>query len=129
MKSRVSQKWLFSITAGFGLLGMALGQLIQGRFDLSIILGALTGALVIFLVEWIKNRTKKDKTPEFDERTRQNILKYYAVIPNIFIGDSFLLLAIVTTGGIDKISIQHLWIVIIAYIMISGIGGVIVIRK
>lgn len=129
MKTRKSQRWIFSITAVFGLFGMTLGQLIQGKFDISVALGALTGAVLIFILELTKNRLKKNKTPDFDERTQHNMLKYYAVIPNIFIGIAILLLAVVALNGIEQVSINYLWLFFMAYVLISGIGALLVIRK
>lgn len=129
MKTKIYQRWVFSFTAVFGLVGMVLGQLIQGEFNFSVALGAVTGALFIFILELIKNRIKRDKTPDFDERTKHNMLKYYTIIAHVFIGIALLLLAIVTSSGTEQISINYLWIFITAYLLISGIGALFVSRK
>lgn len=129
MKKKKYQQWGFTIAATGGLVGVIIGTLIFSGVDWSAILGAFTGFAVIFLINLFYVRSKKDKTPEVDERTINNVRKYYAIIGNVFLGVLFLALAAFTYMGHDQISISYLWIFIIAYMLISGIGALIVSRR
>ncbi|MCM3741497.1 hypothetical protein M3210_14580 [Oceanobacillus luteolus] len=128
MKQRIS-KWILTFGAIGALIGMTLGQLITGTLNLSGLLGSLSGVLLFFIIDLIRNRMKKDNTPDIDERTRYNMIRYYVYASNIFIGVAFLLLAIVTFVGMEQVSVYYLWIMIFVYFIISGIGAVVVSRK
>ncbi|WP_010651716.1 hypothetical protein [Oceanobacillus massiliensis] len=128
MKKKIN-RWILTYVGICGLFGMTLGQLIKGTLNLGGFSGSLSAVLLFFIIDLIRNRMKKDRTPDFDERTRHNMLKYYVYISHIFIGGAFLLLAVVTSIGVEQISIYYLWILIFAYFMISGIGALIVSRK
>ena len=129
MKKKKYQQWNITIASTGGLIGMLLGTFFTKGLDWSAILGALTGFAVIFLINLFYVRSKKDKTPEVDERTINNMRKYYAIIANVFLGALFLVLAAVTYMGHDQISISYLWMFVIAYMLISGIGALIVSRR
>lgn len=129
MKKKKYQQWGFTIVATGGLIGSIIGQFLKDKFDWSGVLGAFTGFAVIFLINLFYVRSKKDKTPEVDERTINNVRKYYAIIGNVFLGVLFLALAAFTYMGHDQISISYLWIFIVAYMLISGIGALIVSRR
>jgi len=128
MKQRIS-KWILTFGAIGALIGMTLGQLITGTLNLSGLLGSLSGVLLFFIIDLIRNRMKNDNTPDIDERTRYNMIRYYVYASNIFIGVAFLLLAIVTFVGMEQVSVYYLWIMIFVYFIISGIGAVVVSRK
>ncbi|MFD1606133.1 hypothetical protein [Oceanobacillus luteolus] len=128
MKQRIS-KWILTFGAIGALIGMTLGQLITGTLNLSGLLGSLSGVLLFFIIDLIRNRMKKDNTPDIDERTRYNMIRYYVYASNIFIGVAFLLLAIVTFVGMEQVSVYYLWIMIFVYFIVSGIGAVVVSRK
>lgn len=85
--------------------------------------------VIVFLINLQYVRSKKDKTPEVDERTLNNVRKYYAIIANLFLGFLFLLVAAVTYMGYEQISIFYLWIFIVSYMIISGIGALIFSRR
>lgn len=129
MKKKKYAKWNITIGATGGLIGMIIGTLIFSGVDWSAILGAFTGFAVIFLINFFYVKSKKDKTPEVDERTVNNVRKYYAIIANVFLGVLFLALAGFTYAGQDQISISYLWIFVIAYMLISGIGALVVSRR
>lgn len=122
-------KWNITIASTGGLVGVIIGTLIFSGVDWSAILGAFTGLVIIFIGNLMYVRSKKDKTPEVDERTINNMRKYYAIIANVFLGVLFLILAAVTYMGHDQISISYLWIFVIAYMLVSGIGALIVSRR
>src|SRR5690606_32056787 len=114
MKQRIS-KWILTFGAIGALIGMTLGQLITGTLNLSGLLGSLSGVLLFFIIDLIRNRMKNDNTPDIDERTRYNMIRYYVYASNIFIGVAFLLLAIVTFVGMEQVSVYYLWIMIFVY--------------
>lgn len=128
MKKKIN-RWILTFVSIGGLFGMTLGQLITGKLNLGGVLGSLSAVLLFFIIDLVRNRMKIDITPDFDERTRHNMLKYYVFIFHIFIGGAFLSLAVITSIGVEQISIYYLWILIFAYFMISGIGALIVSRR
>lgn len=129
MKNNRIGKWKFTLAGAGGVLGMTVGQLIAGKLSFAGVLGSLTAFFIFFIIDMVRNRKKKDNTPDIDERTRQNMTKYYAVIANVFLATAFLLLAIITYIGIEQISIMYLWLFITAYMMISGIGAFILMKR
>lgn len=132
MKKKL-QKWNLTFMAVCGMLGAMIGLIIiyaiTGEFNFSSLLGFLTAAAILIIINVIKVLVKKDNTPETDERTRKNMLKFLLYASHIFIGTLFIALGIITILGIESISITYLWIIIIAYLWFSGIGGFIVSRK
>lgn len=129
MKKKKYQQWNVTIASTGGLIGMVIGTVIFKGVDWSAILGAFAGFFIIFMGNFFYVRSKKDKTPEVDERTINNMRKYYAIIANLFLGVLFLLLAAVTYMGYDQITISYLWIFVVSYMLISGIGAFIVSRR
>jgi hypothetical protein len=129
MKSKKLHKWTFTYAGIGGVFGMLLGQLIKGSFSMGGLLGSLFALLLIFLIDLTKNKMKKDKTPDFDERTQHNMTKYYAILPHVFIGIVFVGLGITTSMGVEQISVHYLWGLIFVYFMISGIGALLVSRR
>lgn len=127
------QQWNLAFMALFGIFGTLIGMTIiyftTGKFDISLLLGALTGATIFIVINIVKVLIKKDKLPETDERIRKNIMKYLLYSSHIFIGVLFLTLTLVTFLGFESISLTYLWIIIIVYLWISGIGGFIVSRR
>lgn len=122
-------QWNLTIASTIGLAGMIIGTLIFSGLDWSALLGAFIAFLLIFMGNYINVKSKKDRTPEVDERTINNMRKYYAIIANVFLGALFLLLAAVTFMGYDQVSILYLWIFVILYMFVSGIGALIVLRR
>ncbi|AIF42937.1 hypothetical protein [Virgibacillus sp. SK37] len=127
------QKWnlaFMAVCIMFGaIIGLIIIYVITGEFNFSSLLGFITGATILFIINVIKVLVKNDNTPETDERTRKNMLKFLLYASNIFIGVLFITLGIITILGMESISITYLWIIIIAYLWFSGIGGFIVSRK
>ncbi|AIF42906.1 hypothetical protein [Virgibacillus sp. SK37] len=127
------QKWnlaFMAVCIMFGaIIGLIIIYAITGEFNFSSLLGFITGATILFIINVIKVLVKNDNTPETDERTRKNMLKFLLYASNIFIGVLFITLGIITILGMESISITYLWIIIIAYLWFSGIGGFIVSRK
>ncbi|MEC2159229.1 hypothetical protein [Virgibacillus halodenitrificans] len=127
------QRWnlaFMAVCIMFGaIIGLIIIYAITGEFNFSSLLGFITGATILFIINVIKVLVKNDNTPETDERTRKNMLKFLLYASNIFIGVLFITLGIITILGMESISITYLWIIIIAYLWFSGIGGFIVSRK
>lgn len=82
------------------LIGMLAGQFMKGGFDLSGFLGALTAAIILFTIDIIRNWRKRDSTPDFDERTTNNIIKFYAYASNGFILLSLLVFSFLSYGAL-----------------------------
>ncbi len=95
-------KWIFTFGAVGGVIGMTIGQLLKGNLDFASILGSFTALLLMVGVDVARMRLKKDKTPDFDERTVHNMQKFYAYAANIFIGTLLIGLAVVSLMGIEK---------------------------
>ena len=127
------QEWMLTYMAIGGLAGMCLGlgivYLIEGTFSLGVLLGILTAAGLTIVFNIVKVMAKKDKTPETDERTRQNIIKFYAYFSHAFLGLVFLLLGIGTFMDVQNVSIAYLWVFMMVYIFTSGFGAMWVKRR
>ena len=127
------QKW----TLAFISIGTVIGALIgitiiystTGNFNISSLLGFITAALILIVINVIKVFVKKDNTPETDERIKKNVMLYYLYSSTIFIVVLFLGLAVLSFLNFEIVEITYLWIIMIAYLLISGIGGFIVIRR
>ncbi|MEO4052282.1 hypothetical protein [Solibacillus sp. CAU 1738] len=132
MKMQI-QKWNLAFVAVSTVIGGLLGQTIiysiKGEFSFSVILGFLTGATILIVINIIKIYLKKDKTPDIDERTRNNVLNFLVFSSNIFLGLLFVALSIISIIGMESIAIKNLWIIMIAYLWIIGIGAFIVRRR
>lgn len=123
------KSWNITFAAFGGLIGMIFGSFIFNAGDFSAILGAATGFLIIFLINALFVKAKKDNTPELDERTRGNMRNYYAIIGNVFMAILFIALTVLTYLGEDEVSISYLYIFVIAYMLISGVGALIVSKR
>ncbi|SHG71297.1 hypothetical protein [Ornithinibacillus halophilus] len=133
MNKKKIQKWNLAFMAVCTMVGVLLGltliYIVKGQFNFSVLLGALTASAILIIINVIKVHLKKDRTPETDERTVKNLLKFYVYSSHIFLGLLFVALGIITLVGIENISITYLWILIIAYLWISGIGALVVSRR
>ncbi|MDQ7862403.1 hypothetical protein RCO48_19570 [Peribacillus frigoritolerans] len=98
-------------------------------FSTASILGVLPVTIVLIIINLIQVKRKKDETPELDERTVNNMFKFYIYSSHIFLGLLFISLAIITFMDIRNVSTSHLWIIILAYMCCSGIGALIVKRQ
>jgi|SRR5699024_7599659 len=127
------QTWNLAFMAICGIFGTLIGIAIiyftTGKFDISILLGALTAATIFIVINIVKEFKKKDNLPETDERIRKNIMKYFLISSHIFIGVLFVALGVITFLGVESVSLTYLWIIIIAYLWVSGIGGFIASRR
>src|SRR5699024_11235397 len=83
MKKSKFSKW----TLSFGALGAVIGTMIGQISNLSssVVLGALSGALLIVIINIIYVKKKSDETPEFDERTMKNMRTFYFYAAMTFI--------------------------------------------
>ncbi|MBM7578036.1 hypothetical protein [Jeotgalibacillus terrae] len=129
MKKKKMQRWGFTIAAMGGLAGMILGTFIFSGADWSAILGAFTAFVIIFIINLVFVKSKKDQTPEVDERIMLNMRKYYAVIANVFIGILFIALSALTYLGYEQVSLMYLWMFVVAYMIVSGIGALVVSKR
>lgn len=130
---RSLQQWNLALIALGGILGTFIGltiiYLTTGKFDISLLLGALTAATIIIIINIVKVLIKKDNLPETDERIQENMRNYLLYSSHIFIAGLFLALTILTFLGFESISLTYLWITIIGYLWLIGLGGFIVSRR
>lgn len=129
MKKGKFQNWILTFGAVGALIGMLVGQFMKGGFDLSGFLGALNAAIILFTIDIIRNWRKRDSTPDFDERTTNNIIKFYAYASNGFILLSLLVFSLLSYGGFDHVSVLPILIVLFAYFSLSGTTAFIISRK
>ncbi|MBR3118661.1 hypothetical protein [Oceanobacillus profundus] len=129
MKRRKMHKWNFTFAGIGGVIGMTIGQLLVGNLNFGGILGSLTALLLVVGIDVARMRFKKDKTPDFDERTVKNMLKFYAYAANIFIALLFIGLGIISFMNIESVAVFYLMIPFAVYFLLSGVGALIVSRK
>ncbi|WP_047981889.1 hypothetical protein [Ornithinibacillus contaminans] len=127
------RKWTLAYGGIAVLVGSIIGQTItyftKGEFSTASILGVLPVSIILIVINLIRERRKTDNTPEFDERTVKNMLKFSMCSSIIFLGLLFLSLVIITLLGIKNVQTSYLWIIILVYMCISGIGTLIVKRQ
>ena len=127
------QKWGLAVMAVFSMIGAILGitlvYIFRGHFNISALLGAFAGTMILIMINIIKVSLKKNTLPEVDERTVKNISTFFLYSSHIFLLLLLIALTIITLMGGDSIQIIHLWIGIFAYLWISGIGALIVYRR
>lgn len=132
MKQKL-QTWNLAFMALSGILGTFIGMTIiyftTGKFDISLLLGALTAATIIIIVNIVKVLVKKNNLPETDERVQDNLKKYLLYSSHIFIGILFVGLTVITFLGFETVSLTYLWMIIIVYLWVSGVGGFIASRR
>ncbi|WP_163970400.1 hypothetical protein [Oceanobacillus halotolerans] len=71
-----TSKWTLTSGGITVLVGTTLEQSIQGKLSGPGLLGSLIITILLFVINIIRIRSKKDKTPEFDERTTRNMVKF-----------------------------------------------------
>lgn len=132
-KELIPKEWvsLFMIACVFigTVLGTFLVYFIKDEFPYEVLAGGATAVLILIIIELIKQKRKKDNVPETDERVTQNVFKFMAYGSHIFITVLFIGLTVFTLLESDAIPILYLWIFFFAYIVIVGLGGLIIKRK
>ncbi|KKE79276.1 hypothetical protein NSA56_05460 [Oceanobacillus caeni] len=132
MKNR-KRKW----TLAYGGIGILLGAIIsqsftyftKGEFSTATVIGALPVSIILIVINVINVNRKKDRTPELDERTVKNMLRFHTYSSHIFLGLLFISLATITFLDIKDVPTSYLWIIIFTYMCFSGIGTIIVKRQ
>lgn len=127
MKKKKYSKWTLSFGAIGGLVGLAIAQF--GNFNGTAILGGLFATLILAMINLIYVMNKSDTTPEFDERTTHNILKFYAYASNAFILLSIMLLTFLLMTGVEQLSLTVTLLILFAYFSLSGTMALIISRK
>lgn len=132
-RKRFSAKWTPYIIISCGFLGTVLGSYLvyyfQGEFPYGVLAGGLAGVLILIVIELIKQKTKKDSLPEADERVIRNIFRYFAYISHIFLAILVVSLTIFTLLNKESIPIFYLWIFSFSYLLIAGLGSLIIKRR
>uniref|UniRef100_UPI00344F15F9 hypothetical protein n=1 Tax=Carnobacterium sp. TaxID=48221 RepID=UPI00344F15F9 len=126
-------KWTPYFIISCTLLGAILGSFLiyyfQGEFSYEVLSGGLIAAIILTLIEVIKQKRKKNNLPEVDERVAKNIFRFFAYTSHGFLSILFISLGVFTLLGNESISIFYLWIIFFSYIWIVGIGALIIKRK
>lgn len=130
MKRLYKEKWTLALHSLFAFIGALLFQIIyyfvKGKFNFGAIVGSLTGVIIIILINAIYVYRKSDKTPEVDERVRNNIIKYVAYSSQIVFLLLMVVLTVFTAMGIENISTIYLWVIVLINMCVIGIGAMIV---
>lgn len=120
------EKWtpFFIITCTFmgAVLGSFLVYFFQGEFPYEVLTAGLIVAVILTIIEVIKQKRKRDNLPEADERVIRNVFRFFAYASHLFLAILFIALAVFTFLGNESISIFYLWIFFFSYIWIVGIG-------
>ncbi|MFD1067782.1 hypothetical protein [Oceanobacillus locisalsi] len=121
------KKWVWTFVGFICVISSFITHTIiyvfTGELNISGLLGTLAGFIIIFLINAIYVKTKKNKTPAVDERTINNLKKFYAIVPHIYLGVIIIGLAVLTIIGIDVISMSYLWLAIMVYLGLCGVGA------
>ncbi|MCF3943953.1 hypothetical protein [Oceanobacillus alkalisoli] len=127
-------KWTLAYGGIAILLGVLLAQFIRvvirgDGFTVAPFIGTLPVSIILIVVNIIQVKRKSDSTPNMDERTLRNILKFQIFASQIFIGLLFLSLIITTFLSIESVPTSLLWIIVLIYMCLYGIGTLIVKSK
>lgn len=124
------QKWTLSLVAMGTIIGSLLGQIIsfysKGEFYFYTLLGTITSATILIIINIIMVYTKREKTPYIDERTKNIVLKFWAYSSHFFLVIVFITLGVIGSMGIENISITYALIIVAVYFLIAGIGTFVV---
>ncbi|GGN61983.1 hypothetical protein [Oceanobacillus indicireducens] len=127
------EKWtpFFIIICTFmgAVLGSILIYFIQGEFPSEVLTAGLIVAVILTIIEVVKQKGKKDNLPEADERIIRNVFRFFAYASHISLAILFIALGVFTLLGNESISIFYLWIFFFSYIWIVGIGSLIIKRR
>lgn len=112
------------------LIGLVVGTfivfMINGDFSIEVIAGGLVGLAFWVAFHFITNKKRNPNIPEADERTVENLLKYFAFLGQITIFILFLAVAIFILLGKEAIPTIYLLGFFFGYLFIAAIGGIIV---
>lgn len=127
------EKWapyfIIACTVVGGLLGSAVMYYLQGDVPYEVVVGFVAAAVILTVVQMLKQKFKKDRLPEVDERVAKNVARFFAYSSHITLGVLVVGLAVVTALGGEVISTTYLWILFFAYIWVVGIGTFILKRR
>lgn len=123
----MSRKWTLAYGGIGAFLGVLTAQLVKvyiggHAFEIAAIIGVLPVSIILIGVNLIQVKRKKDNTPDMDERTQKNILKFQSIASHIFIALLFISLVLITYMEIESVSTSFLWIIIFVYLFFYGIG-------
>ena|SRR5690554_4076114 len=104
-------KWHFAFYGIIGFIAFlvfnVITYIIKGEFNLSSVFGSFVGLTIIAIINGIYVYFKRDKTPEVDERIRNNIIKYFAYASQIVF---LLFMASLTVVSFMGIGLNMIWI-------------------
>lgn len=124
-------KWTLAYAGIAVFLGILISQLMKiltdsNTFTTAPLIGVLPVSIILIGVNIVQVKRKKDNTPNMDERTIKNILKFQTFSAQIFIGLLFVSLIVITFLNVESVPTLLLWIIILLYMCLNGIGTLIV---
>lgn len=130
MKNKTSNENMPFFIIGGTFLGFVLGTfllyLFKGEFRYEGLIGGGASSLILTIIVIVRRRFKKADIQEVDERVRDNTLKFFFYVSQIFLGILFLSLGFLSLTGEESIRLIYLWIFFFSYIAVAGVGSLIV---
>lgn len=127
------EKWTpyFIILCTFvgALLGSLIYYFVEGEVPYEVLTAGAIVAVVLTIIQVIKQSRKKDNIPEADERVIRNIFYYFAYTSHITLALIFIALGVYTVMGQEVIELFHLWLFFFTYLIVVGIGAMVVVRR
>lgn len=127
------ERWALFFIIACTFMGAVLGSifiyLFQGEFPYEVLTTGLVVAVVLTVIEVIKQKRKRDNLPDADERVIRNVFRFFAYVSHIFLAILFIALAAFTLLEKESISIFYLWLFFFSYIWVVGIGTLIIKRR
>lgn len=94
----------------------------KGEFRLDALAMPLIMSILLILIN-IMYVNKHGSVTFYDERTKSNLLKYVTYASQIIFLILIVVLSFLTASGIESISINYLWMFVLAYMLVIGLGG------
>lgn len=120
------EKWtpFFIIVCTFtgAVLSSFLVYYFQGEFPYEVFTGGFIAAIILTVIQVVKQRSKKNNLPEADERVIHNVFRFFSYASHIALAIIFIAVAVLTLLGNESVSIFYLWIIFFSYIWVTAIG-------
>lgn len=129
-KTKKYEKYMPFFIIGGIFLGFVLGPILlylfKGEFRYDGLIGGGVSCLILTIVVVIRRKLKKHNIPEVDERIKNNMIKFFFYASQIFLAILFLSLSLISLAGEESIRLVYLWILFFSYLLVTGIGSLIV---
>jgi hypothetical protein len=129
-QTKKQEKYMPYLIIGGTFFGFVIGSLLislfEGEFRYDGLIGGGLSCLILTIIVVIKRKRKNNNIPEVDERVKNNTIRFFFYVSQIFLGILFLSLGLISLTGEDSIRLIYLWIFFFSYIAVAGIGSLIV---